>query len=104
MLTACSLLAVPRSPTMQLCTICAIYAYYRCVYHFEAWHAARYPERKREDEEAAASGRSAVARREADRVTRRVFGPRFRALWWVVMFIGGPNKWMTNWIASLKFG
>ena len=38
MLTTYSLLAVPRSPTMQLCMVLLLYAYYRCVLHLESWY------------------------------------------------------------------
>jgi hypothetical protein len=103
-LTACSLLDVPRSPAMQLCAICAIYCYYRCLYHFEAWYMNRYPEKaassEEEGEEGPAGRRSALARQEVDRITRRLIGPRVRALVWVVMLIGGPNKWLYNWTRS----
>ena len=38
-LASCSiLLSVPSSSTMQLCTVLALYCYYRCVLHLEAWY------------------------------------------------------------------
>ena len=36
-LTTYSLLLVPPSPTMQLCTVLVLYAYYRCALHLETW-------------------------------------------------------------------
>ena len=37
-LTANSLLAVPHSPAMQLCSIFAMFFYYRCLLHLESWY------------------------------------------------------------------
>ncbi len=95
-LTACSMLSVPRSPTMQFCTICAIYFYYRSVYHFEAWHAVRYAEQPGAER----SAQGDAVDRQAARVSRRLLGPRFRAFWWVFMFVAGPNKWTFNWVRN----
>lgn len=42
-LAAHSILPVPSSPAMQICTVGAVYCYYRCMLHLEAWYAGDLP-------------------------------------------------------------
>ena len=98
-LAACSILSVPRSPTMQLCTVLAIYCYYRCVYHYEAWHEGRYPEQPTEPQEGKPLSER-LARQEAERIVRRLLGPRAKAIICVLAFLGGPTKWLYNWLSN----
>lgn len=92
-LAACSLLSVPRSPTMQLCTLLAIFCFYRCIYHFEAWHASYFRDPPGENE-------TPRQRHVRLAVQRMLYQPRGRALWsvFVLVFMSGLPKLLRSWI------
>ena len=95
-LTAWTMLSVPRSPTMQLCAVLAIFCFYRCSYHFEAWRAGSF--RRPPDKDETPSRRSARIA-----VQRMLYRPRGTAMWNVFVFVGGFGKlleqlaWIIGW-------